>query len=335
MTMSISTDNGKLSSYSIGGITRINRDTQHEEAETISVDYPYRQHRFSPSDVPGRFFPWHWHDDAECFYVARGALVYYLPGTHVVFHAGDAGLINTRILHMTQPENDAYCEQQVHVFHPSLIHSSAQDSIAKQYILPLATNKAASVLRFSGESEEAAASRRWMDTAYSAAASREPGWEFAVREAMTHVWMMFLAHMPPAETAQDFIESTRLRTMLQYINNHFDKPISLQDIASSANVSKKECERCFQRTIGLLPFEQVMRCRLDTARRMLLESDLSITEIAVCCGFSSSSYFGKSFRLHYGISPSAYRLSGQKHEQSGSFRVNGIVRLNSEIDTSP
>lgn len=305
--MSTSTTIGKISSSSNTQRTQIDQETRHEKAATLATDFPYRHSRYNPSTMPGRIFPWHWHDEVECFYIRQGSLVYHLQGREIVFRPGDVGFVNTGILHSTQPEGKEACILQVHIFHPALIHENLQDSIAKRYTVPLTTNKAASIMHFDVETEEAKTARGWMDVAYDAAQKEEAGWEFTIREAMTRLWLMLLREMPPATDAQHPADSVRLMTMLQYIIDHYDEPITLEDIAASAHISKKECERCFKRQIDLLPFEHLMQYRLDTARRMLLETDRSVTDIALGCGFSGSSYFGKCFRAYYGISPSEYR----------------------------
>lgn len=313
--MSTSTNNSKISTYRLSGGIQIDQETRHEKAVTLTTDFPYRHNRYNPASMPGRIFPWHWHDEVECFYIRQGNLVYHLQGKEMVFGPGDVGFVNTGILHMTQPGNREACILQVHIFHPSLIHSNQQDSIAKRYTVPLTTNKGASIMYFPASSEEATAARSYMDEAYMAAQEEEAGWEFVIREAMTRLWLLLLRSMPPATDAQHPADSERLMTMLRFIIDHYDEPITLEEIAASAHISKKECERCFKRQINLLPFEHLTQYRLDTARRLLLETDQSVTDIALGCGFSSSSYFGKCFRSYYGISPSDYR---KMREQAGS-----------------
>ena len=55
--------------------------------------------------------------------------------------------------------------------------------------------------------------------------------------------------------------------------------------------------------------QYLTQIRLDNSRKMLRETHLSITEIAMACGFSSQSYFTKIFRETYGLTPGLYRKS--------------------------
>ena len=57
--------------------------------------------------------------------------------------------------------------------------------------------------------------------------------------------------------------------------------------------------------------EYLIGYRLNESKKLLRESDLSITEIGLRCGFSGGAYFGKLFRTAYGVTPGAYRAAAE------------------------
>ena len=65
--------------------------------------------------------------------------------------------------------------------------------------------------------------------------------------------------------------------------------------------------RRFKRYTGKTPKEYQMACRMERATALLVGSDLSLSEIAARCGFASHSFFSKTFRRLYGITPTEYR----------------------------
>ncbi|WP_290884060.1 helix-turn-helix transcriptional regulator [Fischerella sp.] len=65
--------------------------------------------------------------------------------------------------------------------------------------------------------------------------------------------------------------------------------------------------RLFKQAMGLTPRQYVIRCRIETAKRLLAKWELSITEISDRLGFTSHSHFTTFFRKHTGITPTAYR----------------------------
>ena len=61
---------------------------------------------------------------------------------------------------------------------------------------------------------------------------------------------------------------------------------------------------------GLSPVELLRKARVEKGRRMLMETDMTVSEIAYACGFSAPSYFTKCYRDEYGITPGETRSSG-------------------------
>lgn len=97
------------------------------------------------------------------------------------------------------------------------------------------------------------------------------------------------------------------REMAQFIHDHFDQELTLDQIAASAALSPGACCRLFKRHMGCSPFTYVQNLRLQRAARLLETIDEPITQVAARCGYGSPSYFTKSFREKTGLSPSAYR----------------------------
>ncbi len=86
---------------------------------------------------------------------------------------------------------------------------------------------------------------------------------------------------------------------------------SLADLARAAGMSRSKFAKVFAETVGSPPMEFVSRARLDTARRILLSTEMSISDIAHHVGFASRSHFSRSFRTAFGIDPTRMRLTGE------------------------
>jgi transcriptional regulator GlxA family with amidase domain len=87
----------------------------------------------------------------------------------------------------------------------------------------------------------------------------------------------------------------------------YQDELSLDDLARAAAMSRYHFLRSFKAHVGITPYVYLQRVRLRTATSLLLASTRSITEIALACGFTSSSRFSAAFRRCYQCSPSAYR----------------------------
>ena len=88
---------------------------------------------------------------------------------------------------------------------------------------------------------------------------------------------------------------------------NIEEPLSLDEIADLVGVSRRQIERLFKRYVGEVPTKYYLDMRLGRARALLLQTALSIMEIAVACGFQSPPHFSKCYRSRYGHTPSAER----------------------------
>lgn len=98
--------------------------------------------------------------------------------------------------------------------------------------------------------------------------------------------------------------------LADYIRNSLDTEHSLQDLSKAAGMSHTKLNRLFRDKTGLSVFEFIRREKMSQAERYLRDTDMSITEIAYCTGFCSSSHFSDSFRREKGISPRHFRNRG-------------------------
>lgn len=98
-----------------------------------------------------------------------------------------------------------------------------------------------------------------------------------------------------------------MRVVVDHIFAHYDKRISLETLASLRFLSPRQLERRFRGLFHTSPTEFILKVRLDTATRLLIESNSSITEIAMQCGFYDNSHFTRQFKKKLGVSPHQFR----------------------------
>lgn len=120
-----------------------------------------------------------------------------------------------------------------------------------------------------------------------------------------------------------------INRVIDYIEKHLEKELTLNELAEVANFSKYHFSRVFREKVGETPFRMVQRLRLEKAASLLLHSNKSITEIAFSCGFKSNSVFAKNFSNQFQISARDYRKTYQKSN------FNKLLRKNPEDINSP
>ena len=91
------------------------------------------------------------------------------------------------------------------------------------------------------------------------------------------------------------------------MEQHIEKPLSLDAIAKSCGLSRRQIERLFKRDLNCVPKRYYLEMRLRRARELLLQTAMPIMDITAACGFQSTPHFSKCYRNHFGHPPSAER----------------------------
>ncbi len=92
-----------------------------------------------------------------------------------------------------------------------------------------------------------------------------------------------------------------------YIEQHFNEFITVKQLAELGNMSVSSFNRIFKKEINLTPIEYLIEIRIEKSKKLLRRKEIPITEIAMRCGFGSSSHFSSSFSRLFNITPSEYR----------------------------
>lgn len=104
---------------------------------------------------------------------------------------------------------------------------------------------------------------------------------------------------------EDEIVSRAMRWIAAHVRNE----ITISDVAEKVGVSRATLYRRFEEVMGKSPQDEITRLRIDYVKRLLRETNLSLTEVSRNCGFSFSSHFTRYFKREVGMTPSAYRAA--------------------------
>lgn len=272
-----------------------------------SPEFPCAAYADLYTDAPDEVIPWHWHEELEIIYIASGRMIVRVPSEEFLLTAGDLVAINGNTLHycIADPE----CELRSLVFLPTLVTGADTLVYETKYVRPLLSCPAYTGHFIQGmEHPEIGAA---FCNAHTAIAEEQPGYEFIVRDALSRIlFYLYQEFSPQFETSASSLslDNVRVRRMLAYMQGHFAEDLTLGDIAREADISERECLRCFHKTIGQSPIQYLLKFRVMQGADMLVgERDKSISEIASQCGFDSQSNFSKLFKRYYNCTPREYR----------------------------
>ena len=111
----------------------------------------------------------------------------------------------------------------------------------------------------------------------------------------------------PSVQAFEMNRIAPINTTLQFLEDNFDRQLSLEDIAAHAGMSIPHLTRTFKQATGESVFERLINLRMDRAAVLLTETDAPLPVIARQAGIPDVSYFCRRFRRHFGTTPLVYR----------------------------
>ena len=259
----------------------------------------------------GGYVPPHWHSELELFVLLTGTVTLRVGDCTHEIKAGEGCFINTERIHSVLPKTSAPCHFRSFVFSTAMIGGTPESVFHIKYLRPLLENGPSCFL-FQAASD--ATFFEQFDAAYQACIKESFGFEFQARNALSNILLYILSKVP-ANSAHSIsaVQDKRLKIMLTWMHQNFDKNITISQIAGTASICPRECQRIFQQYLHYSPIEYLNRIRIFHAAKQLTDTDAAITDIGLSCGFTNPSYFSKQFKTIMGSTPSEYRAASHKN----------------------
>lgn len=143
--------------------------------------------------------------------------------------------------------------------------------------------------------------------------SGDAGWREVIRSLVNQLTVYLLrAHInarrsDEIELSRVGVVDRRLRRAIEFMSDNCGRELGLAEIAGSAYLSEFHFARLFKKITGATPHAYLASLRIERARRLLAESDLSIADVGGAVGYTSQSHFTKIFREATGMTPKAFR----------------------------
>ncbi|MFE3835676.1 GlxA family transcriptional regulator [Pseudogemmobacter sonorensis] len=121
------------------------------------------------------------------------------------------------------------------------------------------------------------------------------------------------------------VRHPKLAQVIRMMEGNIEDPLSPADLAERVGMSARQLERLFRRYLNRSPKRYYMELRLSKARNLLMQTDMSVINVALACGFASPSHFSKCYRAHYATTP--YRERGSQGASPAAFVSAPPTRL--------
>jgi AraC family transcriptional regulator len=121
-----------------------------------------------------------------------------------------------------------------------------------------------------------------------------------------HMLRRYNVFEPVEEEAEHALGREELKRLTSFIEDNLDRTINLDELAALVGVSRFHFCRLFKKSTGFTAINYVEHCRIRRAQTLIVETDLSLAEVALTIGFADQSHFTRRFRRHVGCTPAVF-----------------------------
>ena len=251
--------------------------------------------------------PVHWHDELEIIYVKSGFLTVNISGENYIGKPGDAFVVSPGNLHFMGSQTGTV-DYFTFLFPLKYIAFRTDDMLDDKLIEPLNSGH----LMISPEIKDTVKEQCEQLAGVYAAEIDESESKITGQIKKKIILLQFIHELwkkgfivENDTTGRNTVE----KEMVSYIQQNYTGKILLREFGEQFHLSEKYISRYFKEHFHITLSQYVTYLRLEHAKQMLQETDISVTEVAMHSGYQSISYFIRSFKKTYGVSPLKYRKS--------------------------
>lgn len=286
--------------YSLLGVAMKYIDC-NEKKQRGRFDFPAESYYVDPSH-PQYTMPFHWHMECEFIHIIKGSFPLSLGSETKQLQENECLFIPGGVIHGGSPED---CIYECLVF--DLEHFLHSTSISKE-VTDRIINKSN---RYQYSNENNPQCNNIVIEMFKVMKEKLPGYEYITTGLIwKFVGTIIQLHLYK-ENEKDEIKNDKraeqMKNVLIRIKKDYASPITLNDLAGEAAMAPKYFCKIFRQVTGRTPIDYLNYYRIECACELLCNTNSSVTEIALSCGFNDLSYFVKQFRRHKNISAKEYR----------------------------
>lgn len=276
-----------------------------------------------PSDFPFRIkftdmepyycmnHTFHWHNYLEIAFVKKGKGIYYVENRTYEMNEGDIVVINNIEPHYMEVLPPANMVMPVVMFEPQLVWSS-ESHFDYQYMEPFFERSSNFNNKIDSKSEIGQKIFALLAEIEEEYVNRTVGYKLMIKAKLLHIITYLIRHYQDSSKTTESISSKskrleKLEKVFEYINRNFSQKIELHTLAEIAFMSPNYFSTFFKLSTGFTPIEYLNKIRITKSIELLRETDLTISQIALDCGFNNLANFNKIFKHFTETTPSQIR----------------------------
>lgn len=239
----------------------------------------------------------HWHKNLELLYLTEGKCTVINGTEELPLQSGEIAVFNSETLHYVKAKGSpcAYILTQLDAAYFESMGFDISGCVIKKIIHD---EQIRSILERSLYEQE----------------NELPYYHESVKAMMLQMLVIiFRKHLAEDFRNNDHSNRAKLvKQLAEYIENHYQEELTVESISHACGYSRFYISRTFKAVTGLTVVAYINATRVQQAKTLFKNSNLSVCEIAMQCGFSNQAYFSKVFKRHENLSPLEYKSMVRK-----------------------
>ena len=233
----------------------------------------------------------HYHSHYEIYYLRKGKAKYFIDNITFDLNEGDLVLIPPYVIHRTAYVEDGQFERLLITFTLDFVEKSEDDALFNcfnRYLI-----------------KKADVYKNLLNSIESEYNNKD---EFTDELIKNYITTLLIKLSRTTEKSRFEVKAPSfIQKITEYITENYSTEITLDALADRFSVSKSHLSRQFKATTGFGLNEYITIVRIRNAERLILNTDLSMTEISTICGFNDSNYFSSVFKKLKGVPPLKFK----------------------------
>lgn len=256
-------------------------------------------------------FLWHWHPEIELTWVMSGEIEYHVNDRQYILTEGEGLFGNSNTLHSGYMKDGQECTYLSVTFHPRFLYGYESSVLQTKYVDFITANDTWPSLKLEKDVTWHQGIIGHLKKIYEMSENPPLDYELEVHMILLGIWQelyRFFSALPKKEQklqkSQRHLD--RLRDIVSYIQENYNREITLDDVARHVSICKSECCRFFKKHMDITIMEYLLFLRIQNSLSYLKEGE-SVTKTAGLVGFSSPAYYGQIFKRYMKCTPREYR----------------------------
>lgn len=251
----------------------------------------------------------HWHKEAEFTMITDGNCTYQIQLCPYPVNAGDLIFVPPLVLHSIHSNTDPAMTSETFVFHMNYLGMGNADICAVKYLTPLAMQKIIPPYIIKKEHPVYADALSIFHKISQLYHAKPIGYELRIKSLLLELIALLLPFCQEDSAFSQLSNehTSKLKAVLEFIEQHYADPLSVADLASVCCFSEYHFMRFFKKYMGESAMEYVRNVRLAKAAELFEQGAQSSLEVSLSYGFNNLSYFHREFKEKYGMTPGTFQ----------------------------